>query len=117
MLRLVQLDQASNIKGRNDIFTAIFDKGTSVAGVFTQSRVPAEPVTFCKKNIVDGKARALIVNAGFANAYTGAKGKKINKSISSNVKKVLKCNEKDIFICSYPASLVNRFLLDPLINQ
>ena len=69
-------------KGRNDIFTAIFDKGTSVAGVFTQSRVPAEPVTFCKKNIVDGKARALIVNAGFANAYTGAKGKKINKSIS-----------------------------------
>ena len=87
-------------KGRNDIFTAIFDKGTSVAGVFTQSRVPAEPVTFCKKNIVDGKARALIVNAGFANAYTGAKGKKINKSISSNVKKVLKCNEKDIFICS-----------------
>ena len=36
-------------KGRNDIFTAIFDKGTSVAGVFTQSKIPAEPVNFCKK--------------------------------------------------------------------
>ena len=87
-------------KGRNDIFTAIFDKGTSVAGVFTQSKIPAEPVNFCKKNIVDGKAKALVVNAGFANAFTGVKGKKINKSISSNVKKILKCNEKDIFICS-----------------
>ena len=87
-------------KGRNDIFTAIFDKGTSVAGVFTQSKIPAEPVNFCKKNIFDGKAKALVVNAGFANAFTGVKGKKINKSISSNVKKILKCNEKDIFICS-----------------
>jgi glutamate N-acetyltransferase/amino-acid N-acetyltransferase len=46
------------------------------------------------------KLEALVVNAGFANAFTGAKGKKINKSISSNVKKILKCNEKDIFICS-----------------
>ena len=63
-------------KGRNDIFTAIFDKGTSVAGVFTQSKIPAEPVNFCKKNIVDGKAKALVVNAGFANAFTGVKGKK-----------------------------------------
>ena len=70
-------------KGRNDIFTAIFDKGTSVAGVFTQSKILAEPVKFCKKNIIDGKARALVVNAGFANAFTGIKGKKINKSISS----------------------------------
>ena len=87
-------------KGRNDIFTAIFDKGTSVAGVFTQSKILAEPVKFCKKNIIDGKARALVVNAGFANAFTGIKGKKINKSISSNVKKIIKCNEKDIFICS-----------------
>jgi len=87
-------------KGRSDIFTALFDKGTSVAGVFTKSKLPAEPVSFCKKNISDGKARALVVNAGYANAFTGAKGKKINKSIVSNVKKIVKCSEKDIFICS-----------------
>ena len=87
-------------KGRSDIFTAIFDKGTNVAGVFTQSKIPAEPVNLCKKNISDGKARALVVNAGFANAFTGLRGKKINKSISANIKKLIKCNEKDIFICS-----------------
>jgi glutamate N-acetyltransferase/amino-acid N-acetyltransferase len=63
-------------KGRSDIFTAIFDKGTNVAGVFTQSKIPAEPVNLCKKNISDGKARALVVNAGFANAFTGLRGKK-----------------------------------------
>ena len=87
-------------KGRKDIFTAIFEKGTTVAGAFTQSNIRAEPVEFCKKNIVDGSARVLAVNAGFANAFTGKKGKKINKSISKNIKKIVKCREKDIFICS-----------------
>jgi len=87
-------------KGRKDIFTAVFEKGTTVAGAFTQSDVKAEPVQFCKKNIIDGSARVLVVNAGFANAFTGKKGKKINKSISSNIKKIIKCREKDIFICS-----------------
>ena len=87
-------------KGRRDIFTAVFEKGTTVAGAFTQSDVKAEPVQFCKKNIIDGSARVLVVNAGFANAFTGKKGKKINKSISSNIKKIIKCREKDIFICS-----------------
>ena len=87
-------------KGRRDIFTAIFEKGTAVAGAFTQSDIKAEPVEFCRKNIIDGSARVLAVNAGFANAFTGKKGKKINKSISSNIKKIIKCREKDIFICS-----------------
>ena len=87
-------------KGRRDIFTAVFEKGTTVAGAFTQSDIRAEPVEFCKKNIIDGSARVLAVNAGFANAFTGKKGKKINKSITSNIKKIVKCREKDIFICS-----------------
>ena len=87
-------------KGRRDIFTAVFEKGTTVAGAFTQSDIRAEPVEFCKKNIIDGSARVLAVNAGFANAFTGKKGKKINKSMSLNIKKIVKCREKDIFICS-----------------
>ena len=87
-------------KGRRDIFTAVFDKGTAVAGAFTQSEIKAEPVEFCKRNIIDGSARVLVVNAGFANAFTGKKGKKINKSISSHIKKFIKCREKDVFICS-----------------
>ena len=35
-------------KGRRDIFTAIFDKGTAVAGAFTESQINAAPVEFCK---------------------------------------------------------------------
>ena len=72
-------------KGRRDIFTAVFDKGTAVAGAFTQSEIKAEPVEFCKRNIIDGSARVLVVNAGYANAFTGKKGKRINKSISSHI--------------------------------
>ena len=40
-------------KGRKDIFTAVFEKGTTVAGAFTQSDIKAEPVAFCKKNIIE----------------------------------------------------------------
>ena len=99
-IRMGTAKSGTKYKGRRDIFTAVFEKGTTVAGAFTQSDIRAEPVEFCKKNIIDGSARVLAVNAGFANAFTGKKGKKINKSITSNIKKIVKCREKDIFICS-----------------
>ena len=111
-------------KGRRDIFTAIFDKGTAVAGAFTQSQIKAEPVEFCKRNVIDGSARVLAVNAGFANAFTGKKGKKINKSISSRVRKLIKCREKDVFICStgvigenIPLRATNRAISQSLKNN
>ena len=111
-------------KGRRDIFTAIFDKGTAVAGAFTQSQIKAEPVEFCKRNVIDGSARVLAVNAGFANAFTGKKGKKINKSISSRVRILIKCREKDVFICStgvigenIPLRATNRAISQSLKNN
>ena len=81
-------------KGRRDIFTAIFEKGTAVAGAFTQSDIKAEPVEFCRKNIIDGSARVLAVNAGFANAFTGKKGFDGIKSIAQNLSEILTEKQK-----------------------
>ena len=53
---------------------ALFDKGTKVAGVFTTSKCPSAPVDWCRARMKRGKARALIVNSGNANAFTGKKG-------------------------------------------
>jgi glutamate N-acetyltransferase/amino-acid N-acetyltransferase len=61
-------------KGRTDVLLVLFDKGTQVAGVFTTSKCPSAPVDWCRQKLGGGKARALIVNSGNANAFTGKVG-------------------------------------------
>ncbi len=59
---------------RRDLAIICSKVPASAAGVFTQNQVLAEPVKLTKKHIADGKAQALVVNAGNANAATGAQG-------------------------------------------
>ena len=61
-------------KGRTDVMLALLDKGTQVAGVFTKSKCPSAPVDWCRAKLKSGKARALLVNSGNANAFTGKVG-------------------------------------------
>ncbi len=61
-------------KGRTDIMLALMDKGTQAAGVFTQSKCASAPVDWCRSKLKGGKARALVVNSGNANAFTGKTG-------------------------------------------
>ena len=49
--------------------------GTTVAGVFTQNKCPGAPVDWCRAALKGGKARALVVNAGNANVFTGKAGR------------------------------------------
>ena len=62
-------------KGRTDVLLALFDQGTTVAGVFTRSKCPSAPVEWCRAKLKGGKARALVVNSGNANAFTGKTGR------------------------------------------
>jgi hypothetical protein len=62
-------------KGRTDVLLAVMDKGTTVAGVFTKSKCPSAPVEWCRAKLKRGKARALVVNSGNANAFTGKTGR------------------------------------------
>ena len=57
-------------KGRTDVMLALLDKGAQVAGVFTKSKWPSAPVDWCRAKLKGGKARALVVNSGNANAFT-----------------------------------------------
>ena len=69
---------AAKIKNwqRDDVLLAVFESGSLAAGVFTQNRFCAAPVTVCRRHLGAGERaapiRALIVNAGNANAGTGA---------------------------------------------
>src|SRR3954447_16160800 len=62
-------------KGRTDVLLAVLDKGTTVAGVFTKSKCPSAPVEWCRAKLKRGAARALVVNSGNANAFTGRTGR------------------------------------------
>ncbi len=60
--------------GRDDLTILIFDPGTTVAGVFTQSAFRAAPVLLAQERIRRGDVRALLINSGNANAATGEAG-------------------------------------------
>ncbi len=61
-------------QGRPDLFLATFGEGAVVAGAFTTSLCPSAPVDWCKRILGGGVARAVVVNSGNANAFTGGQG-------------------------------------------
>src|ERR1700748_1026876 len=62
-------------QGRTDLVMRELAAGTTVAGVFTSSKCPGAPVDWCRAALGGGKARAVVVNAGNANVFTGRAGR------------------------------------------
>ncbi|THD45108.1 MAG: bifunctional glutamate N-acetyltransferase/amino-acid acetyltransferase ArgJ, partial [Bradyrhizobium sp.] len=87
-------------KGRTDVLLAVMDKGTTVAGVFTQSKCPSAPVEWCRAKLGRGKARALVVNSGNANAFTGKTGRQATALTAAIAAKALGCNASEVFLAS-----------------
>jgi glutamate N-acetyltransferase / amino-acid N-acetyltransferase len=86
--------------GRTDVVLALFDPGTSVAGVLTTSKCPSAAVDWCRTALKGGKARALVVNSGNANAFTGLKGRQAVERTASIAAKAAGCRPADVFIAS-----------------
>ncbi len=72
----------------------------NAAGVFTQNRVKAECVKFTKAQIKNGKAQAVIMNSGNANACTGSQGFENAKKEADAVAQKLKIDSSDVLVCS-----------------
>lgn len=91
---------ACNLKpsGRPDLMLAEMSEGTTVAGVFTRSLTTAAPVDWCKSILPLRNARALIVHAGNANAFTGRRGMALVKKSTEAVASKLGCNADNVFI-------------------
>ncbi|MFN3498304.1 MAG: bifunctional glutamate N-acetyltransferase/amino-acid acetyltransferase ArgJ, partial [Pannonibacter indicus] len=87
-------------KGRTDVLLVLMDEGTEVAGVFTRSLCPSAPVDWCRANLPSGKARALLVNSGNANAFTGKKGKAAVELSADIVSKAVGCAQGEIYLAS-----------------
>ena len=87
-------------KGRPDVLLAVLDKGTSVAASLTKSKSPSAPVDWCADNLKQGKARALVVNAGNANAFTGKAGVATVKAVAKAAARELGCKTAQVFQAS-----------------
>jgi glutamate N-acetyltransferase / amino-acid N-acetyltransferase len=99
-VRFCALAAGLKYKGRKDLFVAELAKGTSVAGVFTRSKTASAPVSWCRDALKDGRGRAVVVNAGNANAFTGAAGMETVEVTAQAAAKALGCRKKDVFIGS-----------------
>ena len=80
---------------------AVLDPGSAIAGVFTRSQSRSAPVDWCARNIKNGSARAIIVNAGNANAFTGRNGVDSVKNLwPERWRDSLECRSSEVFVAS-----------------
>jgi glutamate N-acetyltransferase/amino-acid N-acetyltransferase len=86
--------------GRPDLFVAELAKGTTIAGLLTRSACPSAPVDWCRRNLRGGRARAIVVNSGNANAFTGKAGDRTVAHTVGEAARLFKCAKKEVFVAS-----------------
>jgi glutamate N-acetyltransferase/amino-acid N-acetyltransferase len=88
---------------REDVLLMTFPEGASAAGVFTRHGVGSAPVDWCKRHLEMTKGegvRALVVNAGCANSFTGRPGADAVRRVASAVGKRFDCRQRDVMVAS-----------------
>jgi glutamate N-acetyltransferase/amino-acid N-acetyltransferase len=93
---------AAGIKyaGRTDVLLALLDPGTVAAGVFTRSKCPSAPVEWCRARLKGAKPRALVVNSGNANAFTGKSGRDACRLTADITARAVGCAPANVFLAS-----------------
>jgi glutamate N-acetyltransferase/amino-acid N-acetyltransferase len=99
-VRLATAAAGIRYKNRTDVLMVLLDPGTTVAGVFTRSKCPSAPVDWCRAKLKGGSARALVVNSGNANAFTGRNGREATKLTADIAAEATECKPAEIFLAS-----------------
>ena len=88
-------------KGRDDVMVMAFDPGSVMAGVVTKSKTRSAPVEHCVDALAaGGDARALVVNAGNANAFTGRAGDVVVQETIKTAAEVFGCSPMAVYVSS-----------------
>ena len=89
------------VSGRPDVALVVNDgPDHHAAAVFTSNRVEAAPVTWSRTVVLDGRADAVVLNSGGANACTGAPGFQDTHRTAEHVAEVLGASAGDVVVCS-----------------
>jgi glutamate N-acetyltransferase/amino-acid N-acetyltransferase len=86
--------------GRCDLTYVELVEGTAVAGVFTKNLCCSTEVELGREQVTSGRARALVVNAGNSNAFTGYRGREAVEQIMTQVAAYLGCPASEVFVSS-----------------
>ena len=87
-------------RGRDDLLLAELGAGTTVGGVFTRSKTRSAAVDWCRAKVGSGRARALVANAGNANAFTGRAGRAAVEATAAAAADALGCRPAQVFLAS-----------------
>jgi glutamate N-acetyltransferase / amino-acid N-acetyltransferase len=98
--RLATAEAGIRYKGRTDVLLVLLDEGTQAAGVFTRSKCPSAPVDWCRAALKDGTARALVVNSGNANAFTGKRGAEAVALTAELAAEAAGCKPSQVYLAS-----------------
>ena len=99
-ITLAAVETGMKYQDRDDLMLAYFPDGAEIAGVFTRSKCFSAPIGWCRDIIGGGQAKALLVNAGNANAFTGTAGDKAVAEIAGSLSKALGCKKEEIYFAS-----------------
>ena len=104
-------------RDRTDLLLAVMAPDTQVAGVFTTSKTASAPVEWCREMVKAGTTRALVVNSGNANAFTGKAGRQAVREVADIAAAAVGCHAHEIFMAStgvigepLPADRITRIL-------
>jgi glutamate N-acetyltransferase / amino-acid N-acetyltransferase len=99
-VRLAAVQAGLRYKGRPDLMLALVEPGSTIAGVLTRSKTRSAPVDWCRANLSHGTARAIVVNAGNANAFTGKAGMRAVKATAAAAARALGCAPEEVYVAS-----------------
>jgi glutamate N-acetyltransferase/amino-acid N-acetyltransferase len=99
-VRFATAEAGIKYNGRTDVLLVALEPGTAVAGVLTRSLCPSAAVDWCRENLAGGKAGALLVNSGNANAFTGMKGMKTVEASALYAADAVGCAPNEVFLAS-----------------
>jgi glutamate N-acetyltransferase/amino-acid N-acetyltransferase len=99
-VRLGAAEAGIRYQNRTDLVMVELASGTTVAGVFTRNKCPGAPVDWDRACLKSGKARALVVNAGNANVFTGKAGLEAAKATGAGAAELVGCPTKQVFVAS-----------------
>jgi glutamate N-acetyltransferase / amino-acid N-acetyltransferase len=99
-VRLATAAAGIRYRDRTDVLLVQLAPGTAVAGVFTKSKCASAPVDWCRQNLKSRSARALVVNSGNANAFTGKTGREACKFTARLAAKAIGCRLEEVYLAS-----------------
>ena len=99
-VRFAAVEAGIKYRGRKDLMLAILDEGSVAAGVLTKSKTCSAPVLWCQERLQTGNARAVVVNAGNANAFTGRRGQDAVVITADAAASAVGCKVEEVYLAS-----------------